>query len=386
MIRSLGLEQRPEFAGSSAIQSKRGVVSKLTPQNLQREDQLISTFHENLRVQQVPNTSIIEIKYSNPDPSLAAEIANATAQTFIEQNIKARYDSTIQAADWLSKQLADLQIKVESSQAKLVSYQKEHGIIGADEKQNLTVEKLDQLSKELTQAQGERIQKQSIYEIAKSSSAETVGIVLQDPVLSGLRQQQTELQAQDAQLSTQFGRSYPKVQEVRSRLDLINQAYSKELQNGLRRVQNDYDAALKREQMLQGALTAQTAVADQLNVSAIEYKLLKQEADSNRQMYDGLLGKLKEASLAAGLNSSNIRFVDKARVPLHRHDRISHATWNTPCAGPGWRRRHRFRAGVDGHHRPHARTTRGHLRIEYARSDSAERRIGKKHRAEPRYS
>lgn len=119
-------------------------------------------FRDNLRVQQVPNTAIVEIKYSSPDPDLAVEIANATAQSFIEQNIKARYDSTMQAADWLSKQLADLQIKVETSQTKLIEYQKENGIVGADDKQNLTVEKLNELSKGLTQAQVDRIQKQSL--------------------------------------------------------------------------------------------------------------------------------------------------------------------------------------------------------------------------------
>jgi succinoglycan biosynthesis transport protein ExoP len=316
VIRNLGLDSRPEFAGPSASGAKPGAMSKLSRQNLGREEQLLQTFESNLRVQQVPNTAIVEIRYSSPDPALAAEVANATAESFIEQNIKARYDSTILAADWLSKQLADLQIKVQSSQAKLVEYQKENGIIGADDKQNLTVEKLNGLSKELTLAQVERIQKQSLYEIAKGTNVETVGIVLQDPLLSSLRQQQTELEAQDAQLSTEFGSSYPKVQEVRNRLKLINDAYDKELQNGIRRVQNDYEAALKREQMLQQALAAQTTVADQLNVSAIQYKLLKEEADSNRQLYDGLLEKLKEASLAAALNSSNIRIVDKARVPM----------------------------------------------------------------------
>ena len=101
-------------------------------------------------------------------------------------------------------------------------------------KQNLTVEKLNELSKGLTQAQVDRIQKQSLYEITKSSNVETVGIILQDPALAALRQQQTELEAQDAQLSTQFGASYPKVQEVRSRLKLIREAYNKELQNGTR--------------------------------------------------------------------------------------------------------------------------------------------------------
>jgi len=316
VIRKLGLDSRPEFAGASASAQKSGPLTKLSRQDLDREEHLLQRFQGALRVQQVPNTALVEIKFISPDPEAAAEIANATAESFIEQHIKSRYDSTMLAADWLSKQLADLQIKVEASQAKLIEYQKQNGIIGADDKQNLTVEKLDGLSKDLTAAQVDRIQKQSRYEIVKGTNAESIGIVLQDPEVSSLRHQMTELEAQDAQLSNQFGSSYPKVQEVRSRLKLIKDAYNSELQNGIRRVENDYDAAMKREQMLQSALNAQTTVADQLNVSAIQYKLLKEEADSNRQLYDGLLEKLKEASLAAALNSSNIRIVDRARVPM----------------------------------------------------------------------
>ena len=222
----------------------------------------------------------------------------------------------MQAADWLSKQLADLQIKVETSQARLVEYQKAHGIVGTDDKQNLTFEKLNELGKQLTQAQAERIQKESLYQIAKSTTPDALAGVLQDPALSVLRQQQTTLQTQYAQLTTQFGSQYPKVVEIQNQLNQMDKTYKEELQSGVLKVQNDYYTAVKREQMLKAALDEQTAVANQLDENAIEYRILKQEADSNRQLYDGLLEKLKEASLAAGLNSSNIRIVDKARVPL----------------------------------------------------------------------
>lgn len=317
VIRNLGLNNRPEFAGKEQATTSGGVpVSGSPAQTLGREDQLIGAFHSNLSVLPVPNTAIIEIKYSSPDPRLAAEIANTTANTFIEQNIKARFDSTMQAADWLSKQLADLQIKVETSQARLIEYQKQHGIVGTDDKQNLTFEKLNELGKQLTEAQAERIQKESLYQIAKGTNPDALATVLQDPALASLRQQQTQLQIQYAQLRTQLGSEYPKVREVQNQLSEIDKAYQEELQSGVLRVQNEYYTAVKREQMLKGALDEQTAVANQLDENAIEYRILKQEADSNRQLYDGLLEKLKEASLAAGLNSSNIRIVDKARIPL----------------------------------------------------------------------
>ncbi len=318
VIRRLNLDGRPEFAGNEQVQSSGGIpVTESPAQERARQEQLVRKFQGSLKVQQVPDTALVEIKYSNPDPSLAAEIANAITATFIEQNVKARYDSTTQATDWLSKQLADLQINLEQSEAKLVKYQKDHGIVGTDDKQNLTIENLDELNKELTGAQADRIQKESLALITTTSNPETLSAVLQDPILTSLRQQQTQLQAQYALLSTEFGPGYTKVLELKNQLDQVNRSYREEIQNSVNRIQSDYQTAVHREQMLQSALSQQTSVADQLNSSAIEYKVLKQEADSNRQLYDGLLQKLKEATLAASLESSNMRVVDKARVPLY---------------------------------------------------------------------
>jgi capsular exopolysaccharide synthesis family protein len=318
VIHHLNLDTRPEFAGQAQTKSSGGIaVSESPAQDEARQQQLIHELQGNLRVQQVPSTSLVEIKYSDSNPSLAAEIANAVTATFIEQNVKSHYDSTMQAADWLSKQLADLQIKMESSQAKLVQYQKEHNIVGADDKQNLTTEKLDELNKELTGAEADRIQKESLYQTATTGNPETLSAVLQDPILIALRQRQTELQAQFALLSTEFGLGYPKVLQIKNQLDQISQNYREQVQSSVSRIQNDYQTALNRERMLQSALIEQTDVADRLNENAIEYKVLKQEADSNRQLYDGLLEQLKEASLSAGLHSNNIRVVDRARVPLH---------------------------------------------------------------------
>jgi len=318
VIHRLNLDAHPDFAGAARTQSSGGItVSESSDKEAARQEQLIRKFQGSLKVQQVPDTSLVEIRYSDPNPSLAADIANAVAATFIEQNVKSRYDSTMQAADWLSKQLADLQIKMESSQTKLIQYQKEHAIVGTDEKQNLTTEKLDELNKELIGAQADRIQRESLYQIATTSNPETLSAVLQDPILTGLRQRQTELQAQYALLSTEFGPGYPKVLEIKNQLDQVDRNYREQVENSVNRIKNDYQTAVNRERMLQAALAEQTGVADQLNQNAIEYKVLKQEADSNRQLYDGLLEQLKQASLAAGLNSSNVRVVDRARVPLH---------------------------------------------------------------------
>ena len=131
-----------------------------------------------------------------------------------------------------------------------------------------------------------------------------------------LRTEELDLQDQLAQLTSQFGPQYPKVQEVNNRLLQIRASIDREVKNSGSRAESEYQAALQRERMLRGQLEGQKQEANQLNQSAIEYNLLKREADGNRQLYDGLLQKLKEAGVSAGLKSSNIRQVDVARVPL----------------------------------------------------------------------
>ena len=114
------------------------------------------------------------MSYRNPDKDLTAHVVNTLMSTYTENNFKSRFDSTMQASDWLSKQLVDLQMKVETSQEKLVRYQKEHEILGIDEKQNITTAKLDELNKALTAAESERMDKESVYRLVQSGDADTI--------------------------------------------------------------------------------------------------------------------------------------------------------------------------------------------------------------------
>ena len=315
VIRALHLESNPRFAGSLVVPASAAGLQATSLSN-EQEQALIGKLKGGLNVTPVPNTRLIDIRVTNPDPQLAAAIANAYSSGFVELNRRTKFESTQQASEWLSTQLADLEIKVETSQQKLVQYQKEHGIIGGDEKTNIITAKLDDLNKELTSAEADRIIKQSAYQQAVSANAASSPSASQSPLVAKLRTEELDLQDQLAQLTSQFGPQYPKVQEVTNRLQQVRGAIANEVKNSGSRAESEYQAALQRERMLRGQLEGQKQEANQLNQSAIEYNLLKREADSNRQLYDGLLQKLKEAGVSAGLKSSNIRQVDLARVPL----------------------------------------------------------------------
>ena len=129
---------------------------------------LLGAFRGGLNVQLIPDSQLVQISYTHPDPRLATEIVNGLGKTFIEENFRTKYESVTQTSEWLSTELADLQLKVQTSEEKLVRYQQEHSILGIDDKQNIVTAKLDDLNKELTEAQSDRIQKESVYRFSMS--------------------------------------------------------------------------------------------------------------------------------------------------------------------------------------------------------------------------
>lgn len=330
VVRELNLDRRPEMANQAPPSPASSL--DLSPDPLQsdpaRASSMIGGLKSNLRVMLSPNTRIIEVHYRSPDPQVAANVVNTLMQTYVENNFKARFESTMQASDWLSKQLVDLQMKVETSQEKLVRYQKEHEILGADEKQNITMEKLDELNKELTAAESERMDKEATYHLVESgdpeavSSASASGSSAEDNssqsgagLLGMLRGKEAELKIQSADLNTQFGPSYPKLAVLNNQLKEVQSQIQAETKKVVSKIRGQYSAALQRESMLRDALEKQKQEANRLNESAIEYTLLKRDVDTNRQLYEGLLQKLKEAGVSAGLKSNNFRIVDSARPP-----------------------------------------------------------------------
>ena len=319
VIRQLNLDKRPEFGGQPDLNQPN-----LTPDALQGDSAritgLLAGFKGNLRASVIPNTRIIEIHYRSADPQLAASAVNTLTATYVEQNFKTKFESTMQASDWLSKQLVDLQMKVETSQEKLVRYQKEHEILGIDEKQNITTEKLDVLNRELTASESDRMQKEAVYRQTQSTDPEAVAAAISGAGNAGsligrLREQQASLKIQIAELSTQFGPSYPKIAQLNNQLKEIDQQFQSETRKAVDQLRGQYLAALQRESMLRDAFDQQKQQANKLNESAIEYSLLKRDVETNRTLYEGLLEKMKEAGVTAGLRSNNFRIVDAARVP-----------------------------------------------------------------------
>jgi succinoglycan biosynthesis transport protein ExoP len=328
VVKELGLDRRPEYGGKTPdLPSSLDLAPDPLQADPSRTSGLLSSFRSNLKVTLSPNTHIIKVSFRSTDKESTQKVVNTLMSTYTENNFKSRFDSTMQASDWLSKQLVDLQMKVETSQEKLVRYQKEHEILGIDEKQNITTQKLDELNKALTAAESERMDKESVYRLVQSGDADTIasaasvldaagaGSQSASGLMESLRAKEADVKIQAAELSTQFGPSYPKVEQLNTQLREIDTQLLAETRKIAGKIRGQYTAALQREDMLHGALEKQKQEANKLNESAIQYSILKRDLESYRTLYEGLMQKMKEAGVSAGLKSNNFRIVDVARVP-----------------------------------------------------------------------
>jgi polysaccharide biosynthesis transport protein len=320
VIESMRLDRNPMFTVLAPRQTEDSLgVSSMQPDPAIATG-LLGKFRRGLSVRLVPNSRLVEISYTHPNPRLSSEIVNALVRTFVEENFKTKYEAVTQTSDWLSTELADLQMKVQISEEKLVRYQKDHGILGVDEKQNIVTAKLDELNRELTAAQTDRIQKESNNSLAANGITPEFSKPSREgasSMIERLREREAELNTQYAQATTAFGVGYPKVAELANQLKQLRTQMAAEEARMQQEIRSEYVAALQRENLLTTAFNEQKQAANQLNENSIEYSVLKRDAEANRQLYQDLLQRLKEAGVSAGLRSSNIRVVDVARTPTY---------------------------------------------------------------------
>ncbi|HEV1995078.1 MAG TPA: polysaccharide biosynthesis tyrosine autokinase [Candidatus Acidoferrum sp.] len=310
-IRNNALSARPEFASpngpSEAIASGSLANQKRPPE--------LGEFLGSLSVKRVPNSRLMDVSFESTDPLLAARIVNAHITSYIEQNFRSKYEATSQASTWLTGQLDDLRVKVQKSEDALITYERQNQIWTLDDKQNITTQRLADVNRELTDAQSERMRKESLYQFAKSGNLDAVPQVQSNTTLMELLRRHADLSSQYNDAVSQYGPNFPKVQRLQAQLKDLDDNVEKEKQKIVGILESDFREARERETMLTGALDLQKVAANQMAEKLVEYNILKREAEANKTLYEGLMTKLKETAISASLRSSNIRVVDPAMIP-----------------------------------------------------------------------
>ena len=320
VVEKLRLHERPEFAYSTGRLSAWRKALGLPPAaEVPPMERAIEVASQNFHVEPSRKTRIVEIFSDWPDPRLAADFANTLAEAFIEGNLEARWKSAQRSGEWLTRQLGELRIKLEKSEEKLQGYARVSGLLFTSEKDSVAEEKLRQLQAELSKAQADRISAQSRFELARGAEPDTLPDILDNGPLRGYQVRLTDLRRELAQINSIFTPQHYKFRGVRVQIEELEKAIETERSHVMERIRNEYETVLLREKLLGQDYAIQARLVSEQRGKGIQYNIYRREVETNRQLYDNLLQRVKEAGIAAAMRASNIRVVDPAKPPRRPH-------------------------------------------------------------------
>lgn len=311
----LGLDRQPLVVNPGRLSSWGRSLGLAQADPAAEREAVLEKAARYLSVRAQPNTRLILISCDSTDPRLAAAFINTLVQEYTEQNLESRWKSTQKTGEWLARQMEDVKIKLEKSDESLQSYARASGLLFTSEKDNVAEQKLRQLQEELSRAQADRVAKQSRFETASGTAPESLPEVLDDGSLREYQSKLTELRRQLAELSSTFTPEHPRIKRVEAQVAALEGSLEKERSNIVRRIRNDFEAAQRREQLLASDYAGQAGLVSEQAEKVTHYQTLKREVDINRQLYESMLQRVKEAGVASALRASNIRIVDSARPP-----------------------------------------------------------------------
>jgi capsular exopolysaccharide synthesis family protein len=322
------------FLSPKGVPDPHGATLEASPK---KRDHAFGIFKANTKIAPVSGTRLIEVSYTSSDPRVAAAAVNSLIQGLIDYNFQTRYTATSQASEWLGKQLSDLRVNSEDLQKQVAELQRDSGVFtfGGEDIQgkgiaySAILDQLQQATVNLTQAQSSRVIRGALYEAAKSGDPEMISSLSSSAMLSGaspavgnslaliqtLRSQEAVQKAQISEAAAKFGTAYPKLDEMRANLASVEQSIRAEQERLKNQTKSDFVVAQQVEDNMRTIFQRQKKDAEALNNKAIQYALVRQEAEESRGLYERLLSRLKEAGVLEGLRSSNITIVEPGRVP-----------------------------------------------------------------------
>jgi succinoglycan biosynthesis transport protein ExoP len=301
--------------GSGRLARWRKVLGLSRNRQAPTRENIMAMVASNLKVGIDANTRLVEIRYDSPDPKLASDFVNTLTSEFVQQNLESHLKTSQQTGAWLTTQMEDVRLNLEKAEDELQSYAKVAGLVFTSENGNVAEEKLRQFQEQLSKAQEDRVAIQSKYELASKASPDSLPEVLDDPTLKDYQVKLTDLRRQLADISSSLTLAHPAVMKVQAQVTTLEIAFDEARANVIQRIQNEYQIAQRREHLLTANYASQASLVTDQSAKVTHYNILKNEVDTDRQLYGSMLQNVQQAGMASALGASNIRIVDTAIPP-----------------------------------------------------------------------
>src|SRR5712664_306424 len=283
--------------------------------SINRENAASSVVMDNRTVRPVAGSRLVDISYSDPDPSRAQRIVTGLADAFISSNLDKRFQANSYAKTFLEDQAAQLKLRLEESEKVLLEFGQKEQIVAAAEKSNIAESNLASANATLGSLAAERIKNYELWKQVEAAKGINLPQFLSNSVIDGLRAKRNSLQAEYQEKLETFKPSYPAMVQISNKITEIDRQLASEVDTIKRAHKAAYESSLSQEEEMKKRIDILKAEVLDLQKRSIEYNILKREVDTNRALYDGLLQRYKEVDIAGGVGANNLFVVEKASLP-----------------------------------------------------------------------
>jgi polysaccharide biosynthesis transport protein len=268
-----------------------------------------------LRIEPVSETSLVKISATTVAPDLSAKIANTHAEQFIQMAMSDRKDEDSKNVSFLQSQVEELALKIQTAEDSLADYARKHALVSMENDDRLTVNKVDSTNRLLEQAIAKRIEVESRY--AQAKEALKSGLTMIDDVtIEKLREQLSLAEAEYSELGQRFTGSYPKMKELRFRINNLKNQIALQREQALNTLDGELKAAYEVEKELQNQVNQQRDSAFEVAKAQVEYNRMKREYESLKELYQNVLMELQQTQLSSGGASvANLSISEYAAIP-----------------------------------------------------------------------
>jgi capsular exopolysaccharide synthesis family protein len=354
VITRVHLERVPEFNGTATPPSGPAVfvrnveerISRLvrpspqaiaTPAEAPRADEssdesaMISAFIGRVDVVPVTGSRLVDVTFTAMDPTFAATAVNTLVDEYVEQNLQLKQQSTQNMLDWLDKEVANQETKVQESERALAAYRDRQNALSLDEKQNIVLARVNKLNDDVMLSKTKRAQKEVLFNqikaVAGGQAADTIPAVAQSGAVQTAKGRLVDAQRAKAQLQDRYGDKHPMMQKALADLQEAQRQYDLEVSRAVQQIKNDYDTSVLEEKTMTRALDAAKSDAQDLSRKSVDYNVMEREAQSNRQIYQSLLQRANELRVSSNSHANNVRVVDHAEIPKSPLAPTGRRTW-----------------------------------------------------------
>lgn len=334
VVDTLNLQNDPEFnprldeTGPSLIQAlnplrwfgSAGESLLSEAQETERaHDEIVSRFLSGLSVQPVGRSTAMQIVIQSPSAQKATRMANAVAEAYVDDQLNAKFEATERATSWLSERITSLAEEVQNAEAAAARYRAENALIATSNNTSVAGQQLTELNAQLIIARSNLAEQEARYAqvaaLQGSGRSADVNTVVDSLLIGQLREQETQLLRQEAEMSSRYGPRHPEMLNLQSEKQNLIIKINEEVARVVQTTENEVIVARARVRSLQSSLAALEGQASEQNQARVRLGELEAQAATKRVLYETFLIRFNETEGQDEIEVPDARIVSAATTP-----------------------------------------------------------------------